>query len=234
MTKEELLKKLYYDLKNQATYAVKSKLLQEAKTHDTNILIEDVEQWLKSQLAYALHKPIRLNFKTRPVVLHQIDEQWKIDLVDMSKLSKHNDGFKFIMVVIDILSKYAWLEPLKCKHGIAIKYSLEHIFSETIRLPKVIQTDKGTEFFNVLIKTYLATNNIKLFATHSERKAHIVERLNRTIMGIMLRYFTKKKKTQEVILISLKTLRPYTMHLTTETSKWLLKMLTKIKKPKSG
>ena len=96
MTKEELLKKLYYDLKNQAAYAVKSKLLQEARTHDTNILIEDVEQWLKSQLAYALHKPIRLNFKTRPVVLHQIDEQWQIDLVDMSKLSKHNDGFKLL------------------------------------------------------------------------------------------------------------------------------------------
>ena len=43
----------------------------------------------------------------------------------------HNDGFKFIMVVIDILSKYAWLEPLKSKHDIAIKNVLEHIFSDT-------------------------------------------------------------------------------------------------------
>ena len=59
------------------------------------------------QLAYTLHKTIRLNFKTRPVVVHRIDEQWQNDLVDMSKLSKHNDEFKFIMVVIDILSKYA-------------------------------------------------------------------------------------------------------------------------------
>ena len=57
----------------------------------------------------------------RPVVVHEIDEQWHIDMVDMSKLSKHNDGFKFIMVVIDILSKYAWLKTLKPKYGIAIK-----------------------------------------------------------------------------------------------------------------
>ena len=42
----------------------------------------------------------------------------------MSKLSKHNDEFKFIIVVIDIFSKYAWLEPLKSKHGIAIKNAL--------------------------------------------------------------------------------------------------------------
>ena len=41
------------------------------------------------------------------------------------------------MVVIDILFKYAWLESLKSKHGIAIKNVLEHIFSEAIRRPKV-------------------------------------------------------------------------------------------------
>ena len=52
MSKEELLKKLYYDLKNPAAYAGKFELLQEAKEHDTNMLIEDVEELLKSQLAY--------------------------------------------------------------------------------------------------------------------------------------------------------------------------------------
>ena len=74
------------------------------------------------------------------------------------------------------------------------------MFSETIRLQKVIQTDKGTDFLNVLVKTYLAKNNTKLFATHSERKAQIVERLNRTIKGIMFRYF-KKKNTRRYIKI---------------------------------
>ena len=64
-------------------------------------------------------------------MVHQIDEQWEIDLVDISKLSKHNDRFKFIMMVIDILCKCVWLEPLKSKHGIAIKNASEHIFSGT-------------------------------------------------------------------------------------------------------
>ena len=49
----------------------------------------------------------------------------------MSKLSKHKDRFKFIMMVIDILCKCAWLEPLKSKCGIAIKNASAHIFSET-------------------------------------------------------------------------------------------------------
>ena len=62
----------------------------------------------------------------------------------MSKLSKHNNGFKFVMMVIDFLSKYAWLELVRSKHDIAIKNVLEHISSETMRRPKAIQTDKGT------------------------------------------------------------------------------------------
>ena len=77
-------------------------------------------------------------------MVYRIGEQWQIDLIDMSKLSKHNHEFKWIIVVTGILSKYAWLEPLKSMHGIAIKNALEHIFNETIRRPKVVQTDKGT------------------------------------------------------------------------------------------
>ena len=70
MNKEELLKKLYSDLKNSGVYAGESKLLQEAKKHDLNISTEDVDELLKSQLTYYLHKLICLNFKTRPVMVH--------------------------------------------------------------------------------------------------------------------------------------------------------------------
>ena len=52
-------------------------------------------------------------------------------------------------------------------HGITIKNVLEYIFSETMRCPKMIQIDKGTEVFNGQVKTYLADNNVKLSATHS-------------------------------------------------------------------
>ena len=55
-----------------------------------------------------------------------------------------------------------------------------------------MQKDKGAELFNALVKVYVADNNFKLFATHSEPKAQIVERLNRTIKEIMFWYFPKK------------------------------------------
>ena len=142
----------------------------------------------------------------------------------MSKLSNHKDGRKFIIMII--LPKYVRIESLKSKYGIPIKNALEHTFSDIISHPKVIQTDKRTKFFNFLVKTYLPECNMKLFTTHSEQKAQIVERLNRTIKGIMLRYFTKKSTRRYIDI--LQDIDQNTMPLTTEVSKWLLKMLAKI------
>ena len=35
------------------------------------------------------------------------------DLADMQLISKFNKGFRFLLCIIDIFSKYAWVVPLK-------------------------------------------------------------------------------------------------------------------------
>ena len=67
------------------------------------------------QLAEELHKPITRNFKKRRVISYGIDEIWAADLVEMQKYSKWNKGFKYLLMVIDIFSKYGWIIPLKDK-----------------------------------------------------------------------------------------------------------------------
>ena len=49
-----------------------------------------------------------------------IDDQWQADLVDVSTLSQYNDSCKFLFVCIDVLSKFAWVEPIKNKTGKSI------------------------------------------------------------------------------------------------------------------
>jgi hypothetical protein len=46
-----------------------------------------------------------------------IEDQWSADLMDMVKFSKYNDGFSYILVVIDVFSKYLGLQKLKDKKG---------------------------------------------------------------------------------------------------------------------
>ena len=65
------------------------------------------------QLAKELHKPIIRNFKKMTVYSGFKDNIWSADLADMQSLSKYNKGIKYLLCVIDLFSKYAWVIPIK-------------------------------------------------------------------------------------------------------------------------
>ena len=79
------------------------------------------------QLANELHKPIIRKFEKRKVYSTFKDNIWGADLADMQLLSKYNKGIRFLLCVIDIFSKYAWVVPLKDKKGISIVKAFQSI-----------------------------------------------------------------------------------------------------------
>ena len=100
------------------------------------------------QLAEELHKPIIRKFKKRKVYSSFRDNIWGADLADMQLLSKFNKGFRFLLCVIDIFSKYGWVVPLKDKKGVSIVNAFQKILKEFDRKPNKIWVDKGSEFYN--------------------------------------------------------------------------------------
>jgi hypothetical protein len=60
--------------------------------------------------------------------------------MDMTTFSNYNRGCNFILVAIDIFSKYAWLWTLKNKRGESVLKALKNIFAEG-RPPNRIKTD---------------------------------------------------------------------------------------------
>ena len=72
------------------------------------------------QLAEELHKPIIKKFQKRKVHAAFTDNIWGADLADIQLLSRYNKGIRFLLYVIDIFSKYAWVVPLKDKKGVSI------------------------------------------------------------------------------------------------------------------
>ena len=87
------------------------------------------------QLANELHKPIIKKFKKKKVYSSFRDNIWGADLADMQLLSKFNKGFRFLLCVINICSKYAWVIPLKDKKGISIVNDFQKILKESDRRP---------------------------------------------------------------------------------------------------
>ena len=82
---------------------------------------------LQSVLSYTLHKPRRTRFPTTPTLVFDRDKQWQMDLVDMQKLSRWNKDDKYLLNVIDVLSKYAWAVPFKSKSSKEMIRGLEWI-----------------------------------------------------------------------------------------------------------
>ena len=101
--------------------------------------------------ANELHRQIIGKFKRREVYSSLRDNIWGVDLADMQSLHKYNKGIKYLLRVIDLFSKYAWVFPLKDKRGISIVNALQKIISKR-RKPNKIWVDQGGEFYNKLFE----------------------------------------------------------------------------------
>ncbi|XP_070169440.1 uncharacterized protein [Polyergus mexicanus] len=135
------LEKLYYNPSHYAGYSATSNLSRAAKPNFTR---NEVIDWLKSQDAYTLHRPVRRKFPRLHYNVTNIDDLWEADLIDIRNLKSYNDGYSYLLTVIDVLSKFVWVEPLRDKTAACVVKAFQRIFSRNKeRLPVYLQTDKG-------------------------------------------------------------------------------------------
>ena len=73
----------------------------------------------------------------------------------MSLYSRSNSGYKYLLSVIDVFSKYGWIVPLKTKTGKEFAMAFQGVFRSTNASPSRLWTDKGTEFYNQKVKRVL-------------------------------------------------------------------------------
>ena len=113
--------------------------------------------------------------------MYAVDDIWAADLVDMKEWSKINNGYKYMLNIIDVYSKYGWSAPLKDKRGDTVTDAFKCIVKESNRRPKHIWVDQGKEFYNKNMDQWLEENKINRYSTYGEHKSCVVERFNRTI-----------------------------------------------------
>ena len=110
------------------------------------------EDILNKELAEKLHKPITTKFEKRKVQSLFIDNIWGADLANMQLISKFSKGFRFLLCVIDVYNKYAWVVPLKGKTGITITNAFQKVLDESNRKRNKTWIDNGSEFYNRSMK----------------------------------------------------------------------------------
>ena len=193
---EQRLLELYTDPTNPGSYGGVNSLYRAGKKAGLAVTRNNVKDMLSKSHTYGMHrnKKARNIFVSR-VIATQPFQQWAADLEDLGqKSAKDNDGYRFILTVIDCFTKKAWAKALKTKSAREVANALEQVINEADRAPLKLQTDKGSEFLNHEAEKVYEKYKIKRFSTENDvLKASIVERLNRTLKNKMHRYMFEKQ-----------------------------------------
>ena len=185
------LDKIYTNPKDAGSFGGQERLFQSARNQGLKISREQVKKFLNAKDAYTLHKPSRKHYSRNPTIVGDIDKQWQADLADLGEFHSDNDGYRYLLTVVDCFSKFAWVVPVARKDTDSIVQAITTLLKESApRKPKRLQTDKGKEFLNKPVQDLLAKQGIKHFVTENETKAAMVERFNRTLKTRLWTYMT--------------------------------------------
>lgn len=240
--KAEYLENYYYNISNPAAYTTPGKLYQTLKSNkDFKFSKYFISKWLRKQDANTLQRQVRRTSKLPNIRVSGLNVQWSMDLMDVQNLSKENDDIRFLLILIDTLSKYLRIGVLKRKSAGDVLNAIKLVFESGIKC-KTLRSDRGGEFRNHQLQNYLQKEGVRLFFANQNSKASIAERVIRTIRGRLYRYFQKNRTNRYVDILpdlvanynatphrSLKGLAPKEVTKDNEANVWATLYLKKAK-----
>lgn len=194
---DNYLNKLYTDPKSEVAFSSATRLYKRAKRDFPRITLRNIKEFLKAQPSYTLHKPIKKNFPRSRVVPKGLNYQWDLDLADMSNVSSSNDGKNFLIILIDVFSRVANVEPIANKSASEVAKGLQKIFARSTP-PKYVRHDAGKEFLNNDVQQLFTNNGVKSLTSKSTAKANYAERFIQTLKSRIHRYMTHQKSTRYI------------------------------------
>ena len=149
-----------------------------------------VKQFLESKPSYTKYKNRIRKFPRLQVGARFINDIWCMDLAQVDKLANWNSNTKFLMVCVDIFSRFIRVEPMKNKSSATTKNSFIKMCYQshnTVSLPKRLWVDRGKEFFGDF-KRFCEDVDIHVYHTYSETKACFAERAIRSLKTVIYKY----------------------------------------------
>jgi hypothetical protein len=217
---EALLHDLYYNIEQypEALTSVNNllKLVNRRKTSEKKkkVPVEVVRQFLsRQQPTYTRHRPaVKVAVRRNRMLSSGIGTAYQADLADVQSLAtkRGNRGVHFLLCVIDIFSRMAWVRPLRRKSAQDVRDALESIWQDPTMAPRkptnsnariTMGTDKGKEFLNSAVQQWFRERNIEHFTLQGDHKAAIVERFQRTLKDRLQRMMSSRPPAERYIYI---------------------------------
>ena len=106
----------------------------------------------------------------------------------MQLIRKYNKEIRYLLCVIDLFSRYAWVIPLKKEESIVEGF--KKLLDDSNEKPNKIWVDHGSEFYNDKFKSFLKENDIEICSTFNERKSVLAERFIKNLKNKIYKHMT--------------------------------------------
>jgi len=148
---KDLLSSIYTTASNPASFSSAERLYRAARLKDKSIRLKDVREFLHQSNTYTLHFPSRRKHRTGRTRCTWIDSDHQADLGVFLDIKDHNSGYSYVLLVIDVLSRFIWCEKMKRKTGKECAEAYERILNTSKRVCFRLSTDEGENDLMVLI-----------------------------------------------------------------------------------
>jgi len=201
---ERYLNKIYFDPGHPAAYSSLDKLYKTVlRENKFKITKGQVEEFLSGVNVYTLNRPVKKRldksrkFKTQ-VYASEPNYLWDMDLADFKNLSSENDGYKYVLIAIDVFTKKLYARAVKSKDTNNVKNAFLWVLKQAKTNPKNLRTDKGSEFINKTMKDIYKKKGIEHIKAVGRGKAVFAERVILTIKRLLYRYMINQNKLKWV------------------------------------
>jgi hypothetical protein len=151
------------------------------------------ERFLLADRTYRRFKPNKQKFDRARIFVSSVGQQYQADLMDLQKFSRQNNGYKYILVVVDAFSRFTLARPLKRKTGPLVAEGLKDIFRQLqsdgkLGASVLFATDLGTEFWNTDADEVYKQFNIGHFALRAPKKCSLAENSGRYLLDRIYKF----------------------------------------------
>ena len=182
-----------------ASYGSVYSLYQAAKKKGaTNVTKDQVQKFLNTRDSYTKHRGYLKHFPMKKIIVGGPNQLHQADLIDFQQYAPQNGGVRFLLVVLDVFSKFLWVEPLKDKTNVSVLEALKKIYPNYKAFPSTFTSDKGTEFTGKKIQDFFKENFVTYYNSHGNTKAQFVERAIRSLKQKIFREMEGKESRRYI------------------------------------
>ena len=163
----EHLKKSFENKDENIIYLSPNKIY---KFYNGRVAYRDIKDVLETSESYTLLRQEIPRSEFNHTLAYHARDIIQADIFYIDKLSNENNGYKYVLTVIDCYTKYAFVEALIHKNANDVNMALLRIFHRMGSLPKILSTDRGTEFTNSKVKASCRRLGIRQFFAMGDTK----------------------------------------------------------------